>query len=81
MLPVRGMFKSVTMHCFIMFQVNEWEVGHRGFLYDRQWMIVTDSGVCLTQKREPRLCLIKPSVDLSSKILSITAPGLEFLLI
>ena len=81
MLPVRGMFKSVTMHCFIMFQVNEWEVGHRGFLYDRQWMIVTDSGVCLTQKREPRLCLIKPSVDLSSKILSITAPGLEFFLI
>ena len=64
-----------------MFQVNEWETGHRGFLYDRQWMIVTDSGVCLTQKREPRLCLIKPSVDLPSKILSITAPGLEFLLI
>jgi len=73
--PVRGIVKSVTMRCFIMFQVNEWEVGNRGLLYDRQRMIVTDLGVCLTQKREPRLCLIKPSVDLLSKILSVTAPG------
>ena len=63
----------------MFFQVNEWEVGHRGFLYDRHWMIVTDSGVCLTQKREPRLCLIKPSVDLFSKHLSITAPGYSIL--
>ena len=58
-----------------MFQVNEWEVGPRGFLYDRHWMIVTDSGVCLTQKREPRLCLIKPTLDLTGRILSVTAPG------
>lgn len=58
-----------------MFQVSEWEVGARGFLYDRHWMIVTDSGVCLTQKREPRLCLIKPTLDLTSRILSVTAPG------
>lgn len=58
-----------------MFQVSEWEVGHKGFLYDRQWMIVTDSGVCLTQKRETRLCLIKPVLDLVSEIISVTAPG------
>lgn len=44
-------------------------------MYDRHWMIVTDSGVCLTQKREPRLCHIKPSLDLNKGVLSLTAPG------
>lgn len=55
--------------------MNEWEVGERGFLYDRQWMIVAESGICLTQKREPRLCLIKPTLDLPHDVLSVTAPG------
>ena len=44
-------------------------------MYDRQWMIVNDSGICLTQKREPRLCLVKPTLDLVNGILLVSAPG------
>lgn len=37
-----------------------WNLGSCGLAYDRQWMI-TAAGVTLTQKRVPRLSLIKPS--------------------
>ena len=39
-------------------------------------MIVSDSGICLTQKREPQLCLIKPEVDLVNGVLRVRAPGM-----
>ena len=55
--------------------MNEWQVGQRGLAYDRQWMIVNDSGICLTQKREPRLCLVKPTLDLVNGVLLVSAPG------
>ncbi|XP_068716282.1 molybdenum cofactor sulfurase-like [Montipora foliosa] len=63
------------------FKVEEWEVGVRGFVYDRQWMIVSDSGICLTQKREPQLCLIKPEVDLVNGVLRVRAPGMSSLVV
>lgn len=63
------------------FKVDEWEVGDRGFVYDRQWMIISDSGICLTQKQEPQLCLIKPKVDLANGVLMVTAPGLSKLVV
>lgn len=38
---------------------TNWYLSNTGLMYDRQWMIVNHSGVCLTQKQEPRMCLIK----------------------
>lgn len=63
------------------FEVHEWEVGNRGFVFDRQWMIVTDSKICLTQKREAKLCLIKPVLDLKNGTLSVTATGMPDLVL
>lgn len=56
-------------------QVQEWPVGRLGLLYDRVWMVVNGHGVCLSQKREPRLCLICPGVHLASNRLFLRASG------
>ncbi|XP_063778801.1 molybdenum cofactor sulfurase isoform X2 [Pseudophryne corroboree] len=59
------------------FQVTQWPVAEQGLLFDRNWMVVTENGVCLSQKQEPRLCLIHPSIDLTLNILIIQANGMS----
>ncbi|GAB1301510.1 Molybdenum cofactor sulfurase [Apodemus speciosus] len=55
------------------FEVTQWPVGSQGLLYDRSWMVVNHNGICLSQKQEPRLCLIQPVIDLQQGILVIKA--------
>lgn len=57
-------------------EVHDWPVGPRGLLYDRGWMVVNGNGVCLSQKREPRLCLVHPQVHLPSNRLLLRASGM-----
>uniref|UniRef100_A0A674MDZ3 Molybdenum cofactor sulfurase n=1 Tax=Takifugu rubripes TaxID=31033 RepID=A0A674MDZ3_TAKRU len=59
------------------FEVYNWPVGPHGLLYDRCWMVVNRNGVCLSQKREPSLCLVQPQVHLSSNKLLLQAPGMD----
>ncbi|XP_029777586.1 molybdenum cofactor sulfurase isoform X3 [Suricata suricatta] len=59
------------------FEVTEWPVGSQGLLYDRSWMVVNHNGVCLSQKQEPRLCLIQPIIDLQQKIMVIKAKAIR----
>ncbi|XP_030060557.1 molybdenum cofactor sulfurase [Microcaecilia unicolor] len=59
------------------FEVSEWPVGMQGLLYDRNWMIVNQNGVCLSQKQEPRLCLIRPFLDLKQNNMVIKAEGMD----
>ncbi|XP_025955660.1 molybdenum cofactor sulfurase isoform X3 [Dromaius novaehollandiae] len=59
------------------FEVAEWPVGNQGLLYDRNWMVVNQNGVCITQKQEPRLCLVNPSIDLKQNIMVIQAEGMD----
>ncbi|XP_062591879.1 molybdenum cofactor sulfurase-like [Saccostrea cucullata] len=59
------------------FMVAEWDIGPKGLLYDREWMIVSDNGVAISQKREPKLCLIKPSIELSQGTLTLQYKDLE----
>lgn len=56
-------------------QVYNWPMGPKGLLYDRCWMVVNRNGVCLSQKREPSLCVIQPQVHLSSNKLLLQASG------
>ena len=56
-------------------QVQDWPVGPLGLLYDRTWMVVNGNGVCLSQKREPRLSLIRPRIQLPSNKLLLHASG------
>ncbi|XP_032101197.1 molybdenum cofactor sulfurase [Sapajus apella] len=59
------------------FEVTRWPVGNQGLLYDRSWMVVNHNGVCLSQKQEPRLCLIQPFIDLQQNIMVLKAKGME----
>ncbi|ESO86189.1 hypothetical protein LOTGIDRAFT_235545 [Lottia gigantea] len=56
------------------FEVSEWEITSKGLLYDRHWMIVSEAGVTISQKREPRLCLIKPFIDLHNNSIYLQYP-------
>ncbi|XP_053323232.1 molybdenum cofactor sulfurase [Spea bombifrons] len=58
------------------FQVSQWPIAEQGLLFDRHWMIVNENGVCLSQKQEPSLCLIQPSIDLNRSIMIIEAEGM-----
>ncbi|XP_023681587.2 molybdenum cofactor sulfurase isoform X5 [Paramormyrops kingsleyae] len=58
-------------------QVTQWAVGPLGLLYDRLWMVVNINGVCLSQKQEPRLCLIQPSIHWACKELCLHATGMK----
>ncbi|XP_067241238.1 molybdenum cofactor sulfurase isoform X1 [Chanodichthys erythropterus] len=59
------------------FEVTEWPLGPQGLLYDRLWMVVNENGVCLSQKREPKLCLIRPIICLASNTLQLQVSGME----
>ncbi|XP_012708492.2 molybdenum cofactor sulfurase [Fundulus heteroclitus] len=59
------------------YEVQDWPLGPRGLLYDRGWMVVNQNGVCLSQKRETRLCLIRPQVHLASNRLLLRASGTD----
>ena|SRR4028118_2077227 len=49
------------------------QVGKRGFQYDRQWMVVDETGKFLTQRQYPRMALI--TVRLEGDNLVIEAPN------
>ncbi|XP_041866403.1 molybdenum cofactor sulfurase [Melanotaenia boesemani] len=59
------------------YEVHDWPLGPLGLLYDRGWMVVNGNGVCLSQKRETRLCLIRPQVHLPSNKLFLQASGMD----
>ncbi|XP_028411385.1 molybdenum cofactor sulfurase-like [Dendronephthya gigantea] len=59
------------------FEVEQWNLNEKGLCYDREWLIVNESGSFISQKREPRLCLIEPYIDLKENILQLQAPGIS----
>ncbi len=56
-------------------KVDRWWVSETGLLYDREWMIVNEHGMLLTQKREPQLVFIKPAIDLEQNALILQCEG------
>ncbi|XP_071942133.1 molybdenum cofactor sulfurase-like isoform X2 [Antedon mediterranea] len=68
------MFLYPVKSCGAM-EVKEWNIGSRGFLFDREWMIVNENGVALTQKRTTNLCCIKPNINLKENTLILNAKG------
>lgn len=43
-------------------------------VYDREWMVISDDGLCLTQREHPRMALITPR--LKADVLELRAPGM-----
>ena len=57
--------------------VDEWEVDERGLRHDRRWMLVDETGSFMSQRKLPRMALIK--VHLESDGLAVDAPGMSSL--
>ncbi|KAG7294963.1 hypothetical protein JYU34_022637 [Plutella xylostella] len=57
------------------FKVKSWPIGDKGFAYDREWMITNHNGVCLTQKNNTRMCLIKPTIHVNRNLLVLHCKG------
>lgn len=53
---------------------TKWLLTRRGLKFDREWMIVKQSGVALTQKTETKLCLITPSINVDEGWLELSFP-------
>lgn len=53
-----------------------WEVRREGLAWDREWCLVhRGSGTALSQKRYPRMALIRPSIDLEQGCLRVRVSG------
>ncbi|MFI1421237.1 MOSC domain-containing protein [Streptomyces sp. NPDC020731] len=48
-----------------------------GLAHDRTFMVVSEEGVGRTQRRDPRLALIRPTVDAAGERLTLHAPDTE----
>eukprot|EP00112_Aurelia_sp_Birch-Aquarium-sp1_P025997 Seg8951.1 transcript_id=Seg8951.1/GoldUCD/mRNA.D3Y31 product="Molybdenum cofactor sulfurase" protein_id=Seg8951.1/GoldUCD/D3Y31 len=57
------------------FEVSRWMLSEKGLLYDREWMIVSEYGSVLTQKKEPAMVFIKPFIDLKENLLVLRCKG------
>jgi len=55
---------------------KRWAVHREGLAWDREWCLVRPgSGTALTQKRYPRMALLRPSIDLDQGVLQVTCAG------
>ncbi|EGE85834.1 selenocysteine lyase [Blastomyces dermatitidis ATCC 18188] len=65
---------------FIVPDGKEWEINPEGLAWDREWCLMHQgTGVALSQKRYPRMALIRPVVDLDRGVLQISRgmPGTD----
>lgn len=53
---------------------SRWPLTERGLKFDREWMIVSSNGVCLTQKSNTRLCMVRPVIDIANNRLWLAFP-------
>ena len=54
-----------------------WEVYPEGLAWDREWCLVHQgTGAALSQKRYPKMALIRPSIDLAEGVLRVRLAGL-----
>lgn len=47
------------------FEVKSWEVDGMGLRFDREWALVDGNGFYINQKRVPKLCVVRPIIDIS----------------
>tara|TARA_A100001015_G_scaffold317737_1_gene435487 strand:- start:89 stop:2260 length:2172 start_codon:yes stop_codon:yes gene_type:complete len=53
------------------FEVNSWEIGNNGFLYDREWSLINNENKVIQQKKCGNLALMKCNINISKKVLNI----------
>jgi uncharacterized protein YcbX len=56
-------------------EVKEWQVTETGLLHDRKWMLIDEQQQFLSQRKLPRMALIKTALTAQELVLS--APGMD----
>ena len=57
---------------------KSWEIRREGLAWDREWCLVHQgTGATLSQKKYPRMALIRPFVDLDHGVLRVTCGGMD----
>ncbi|XP_035791000.1 molybdenum cofactor sulfurase-like [Anopheles albimanus] len=56
---------------------NEWPLSDTGLLYDREFVIVDEHGMAMTQKKVATLCLIRPTINLAAKQMTLHHPDVD----
>jgi len=56
---------------------SETVVTDAGLAHDRSFMVVDDDGTFRSQRRDPRLALIRPGIDTAGERLTLSAPAIE----
>ncbi len=56
-------------------QVSSWKVTEKGLLHDRKWMLIDSNNQFLSQRRLPKMALIKTELTESELILSTATSG------
>lgn len=74
-LKVSRLFIYPIKSCGALEINKSWSLNSKGLEYDREWMIMTSSGICITQKQNIKLCQIKPTINLNENILQLNYPG------
>lgn len=72
-MPVLSQIHVFPVKSLAGFQVASWPVDQRGLQYDRKWMLVDTDRQFLSQRRLPKMALIKTRIESDTLILS--APG------
>nr|XP_018901691.1 PREDICTED: molybdenum cofactor sulfurase 1 [Bemisia tabaci] len=70
-LHIKRIFLYPIKSCAYFEVENSWIINETGLQFDREWMIIDERGVALTQKYEPRLCFIQPRVNLKTQHLEL----------
>lgn len=69
-MPVLSQIHVYPVKSLAGFQVNVWPVDQRGLQYDRKWMLVDTDRQFLSQRRLPKMALIKTRIESDALILS-----------
>ncbi|KAJ4705834.1 Molybdenum cofactor sulfurase [Melia azedarach] len=75
--PLKYFIKSVTVYPIKScagFSVEHWPLCSTGLLHDREWLLKSQTGEILTQKKVPEMCLISTYIDLKQEIFSVESP-------
>ncbi|KAJ5328419.1 hypothetical protein N7452_008809 [Penicillium brevicompactum] len=68
-----AVFPIKSCGAFKIPQGKRWEVKSEGLAWDREWCLIHQgTSAALNQKRYPRMCLIRPSIDIEKGVLRIT---------
>ncbi|EAT36178.1 AAEL011729-PA [Aedes aegypti] len=69
LFPIKscGAFKVTT----------RWPLSRRGLKHDREFVIVDENGVALTQKKLTEMCLIRPQINLKTNEMTLSHPSMD----